>query len=453
MVKTLNQESSPVVKNQHFLGKCTDYTYDGLGVVKYDTFCVFVKDMAVGDEGEIVVTALKKGYAYGRLLKLEKTAEGRNEAVCDISRQCGGCQLQHLSYKEQLRFKEQTVRNDIERIAKIECPVNTIIGAASPLKYRNKCQLPVGTDKEGNTVIGFYRYNSHEIIPFDFCYLQSERVNDLTREIKKIIQEEGLNREVRHIMIREMTSTDEVMVVLVCWHDHVDGIENAAERIVRLDESIKSVIQNINPDETNVVMGRKQKLLYGEWYIHDVLLGLRFNISANSFYQVNSQQTAVLYSKAIELADIKNTDAVLDLYCGVGTIGMVASGKARKVVGVEIVEKAIADAKRNAEANGITNMEFYCNDAKKAAREFADRNEKFDVVIVDPPRKGCDQATLEALLEIAPERIVYVSCNPATLARDLRYLDDNGYKATVIQPVDQFPQTYHVECVVRLEKC
>ena len=440
-------ENRPLNKNQHFIGKCEDYTYDGMGVVKYGTFCVFVKDMAFGEEGEIVVTALRKDYAYGRLLKLIKRSDERVEPVCSISRQCGGCQLQHLSYREQLRFKEELVRNNIERIAGLDTPVNAIIGAEKPFCYRNKCQLPVGTDRNGNTIMGFYRFNSHEIIPSDRCHLQSDKAGRLADVIKDLVEKYQLTSEVRHVMIRDMESTSQMMVVLVTWHENVKYLAEIVQQILKSESSVKSIIQNINPEETNVVLGKKEKVLYGNGRIEDELLGLKFSISSHSFYQVNSSQTAVLYSKAIEMADLKKSDTVVDLYCGVGTIGMIASRKAGKVLGVEIVEDAVRDARKNAEINGIDNIEFRCSDARKAALQLADEGTEVDVVFVDPPRKGCDTVTLESLVRISPDRIVYVSCNPATLARDLKYLEANGYKTQQIQPVDQFPQTYHVETV------
>lgn len=440
------------VKNQHFTGRCEDYTYDGMGVVRYGTFCVFVKDMAYGDEGEVVITALRKDYAYGRLLKLEKAGPGRDEPVCPLSRVCGGCQLQHLSYQEQLRFKEELVRNNITRIAGINTEVSPIIGAKEPLYYRNKCQLPVGTDRNGNTVLGFYRFNSHEIIPADKCYLQSDKANRLTALIREMIEEYQLGREIRHLMIRDMKSTDEMMVVFVTWKEDVPHLKEICDRITKAQESVRSIIQSINPDQTNVVLGKREKLLYGCENIQDELCGLKFNISAHSFYQVNSRQTEVLYSKAIELADLNGSETVIDMYCGVGTIGMIASRKAGKVIGVEIVESAVRDARKNARINGITNAEFICGDARKASVDLVKQGIKADVVFVDPPRKGCDTVTLDSLVTISPEKIVYVSCNPATLARDLKYLEERGYRTVTIQPVDQFPQTYHVETVCLIKK-
>ena len=446
-----NRTAMPV-KNQHFTGRCEDYTYDGMGVVRYGTFCVFVKDMAYGDEGEIVITALRKDYAYGRLLKLEKASEGRDEPVCPVSRVCGGCQLQHLSYKEQLRFKEDLVRNNITRIAGINTEVSPIIGASEPLYYRNKCQLPVGVDRNGNPVLGFYRFNSHEIIPAEKCYLQSDKANRLTALIRNLIDEYELGSEIRHLMIRDMKATDEMMVVFVTWKEEVPYLKEFCEEIIKSDRSVRSIIQSINPEQTNVVLGKREKLLYGRENIQDELCGLKFNISAHSFYQVNSRQTEVLYSKAIELAGLKGSETVIDMYCGVGTIGMIASRKAGKVIGVEIVESAVQDARKNARINGIDNIEFICSDARKASVDLVKQGIKADVVFVDPPRKGCDTVTMDSIVTISPEKIVYVSCNPATLARDLRYLAERGYETVTIQPVDQFPQTYHVETVCCLKR-
>ena len=422
-----------------------------MGVVKYGTFCVFVKDMAVGDEGEIVVTALRKDYGYGRLLKLEKAGEGRCEPVCPISRQCGGCQLQHLSYEEQLRFKQGIVQNNIERIAGLDVTINPIIGARKQFEYRNKCMLPCES-KDGNTVIGFYRFNSHDIIPLEKCYLQSEEANLIVQDIKGLSDHFGLSQLIRHVMIRDMENSGQIMVVIVTWKDETEGVHELAEELVKKHSRIVSVIQSINSADTNVVLGKEERVLYGRDRITDELMGLTFSISSHSFYQVNSAQTAVLYSEALKMAKLSKNDTVIDLYCGVGTIGMAASREAGKVIGVEIVPSAVDNARENAHINHISNIEFICADASQAAQKFVREGIKADVVFVDPPRKGCDSVTLEAIGAIGPQRIVYVSCNPATLARDLKYLDGHGYQVEEIQPVDQFAQTYHVETVCSLVK-
>ena len=434
-------------KNQIFTGTCTDYTYNGLGVVKYDTFCVFVKDMVIGETGEIVITSVKKDYGYGRLLKLEKASEYRCEPVCPISKQCGGCQLMHMNTEGQAQFKQHHVESTLKNIGKIDLPVNKIIMMDEPYRYRNKVILPVGKDKNEMPVTGFYRYNSHEIIPVNECYLQSEQANETVRRIKLLMYRFSIHEYVRYVMIRDLPKTKQMMVVLVTDRKKINRLDEFTKELVKNDKNIVSVIQNVNSEKTNVVLGKQHYLLYGSWYLMDELCGLKFEISDYSFYQINTTQTEVLYNKAIELAELKKDDLVLDLYCGVGTIGLIASRKAGKVIGVEIVEEAIKDARKNAALNNITNASFICGDSQKIASDFVRENIKPDVIFVDPPRKGCSEETLNSIVTMSPERLVYVSCNPSTLARDLLYLSNNGYEIKVIQPVDQFPHTYHVETV------
>lgn len=435
-------------KNQHFTGTCTDYTFDGLGIVKNDAFCVFVKDMIMGETGEIVVTAVRKDYAYGRLLNLTQASSQRVEPSCDVSRPCGGCQLQHMSYAEQLKMKHDHVEQVIRHIGKCDCEVMSVLPCADTSGYRNKAMLPVRIDKEGKLQIGFYRYNSHDIIPFDHCVLQSSRTNDLIKSVKNSLPEYAFAANVKHLMIRDFDKTGEMMLVLVTDCEKAEGIEEFAEKIVKENPAVVSVIQNINPLDTNVVLGKKERVVYGKSYIQDILCGLKINISSRAFYQVNRLQTEVLYNKALELADLKKDDLLLDLYCGAGTIGLAASSRVRKVIGVEIVPEAIENAKENARINGITNTEFICGDAKKVAKELSE-NQRPDVIVVDPPRKGCDEATLDSIVMMRPERLVYVSCNPSTLARDIKHLEKD-YVPVVIQPVDMFPHTPHVECIALL---
>jgi len=438
-----------MIKNQIINGKCIDYTYDGLGVVRYDTFCIFVKDMIVGEEADIIITAVKKGYGYGKIAKLTVTSEERVNNPCSISKPCGGCQLQHMSVKEQARFKQSFVEQNIRNIAKLDIEVNPIISMESPYRYRNKVMLPVGKDKDGKCIIGFYRYNSHDIIPVSDCLLQSDKANRLVNKLKELFDKYALADEVRHIMIRDMSKTSEVMLVLVTYKEKVNNLQKVVTEIVEFDPSIKSVIQNINGEDTNVVLGKKEKLLYGSAYIQDELCGLKFNISSHSFYQVNTYQTEVLYNKAIELAEVSKDDTVLDLYCGVGTIGLITSKHVKKVIGAEIVEEAVNDGKENARINGITNDELICGDAQKVTEQLMNQGIRFDAIIVDPPRKGCSKETLEYLVSLNSPKIVYVSCNPSTLARDLAILKED-YNVKIIQPVDMFPNTYHCETIALL---
>ena len=437
-----------MIKNQKFTATATDYTYDGLSVIKYDTFCVFVKDMIKGEEGQIVVTSVKKDYGYGKLLSLIKQSDQRVEPVCPISKICGGCQLQHMSAKEQASFKQGIVQNDISRIAKLDNQVNPIISMTIPYGYRNKVMLPVGKDKEDNTQIGFYRYNSHEIIPVENCALQSEKSNRLINKLKQLIDQYNLADQIRHLMIRDMHSTSEMMLVIVTYKDKCD-LKQLVKDIVEFEPSIKSVIQNVNGKDTNVVLGDKEITLYGKEYIEDILCGLRFRISSHSFYQVNSRQTEVLYSKVVEMAHLNKEDTVLDLYCGVGTIGMIASKHCKKVYGVEIVADAVEDGKINASINGIKNVELLCGDAKDITSQLLQQGIMFDCMFIDPPRKGCSKEAINTIVSSASKKLVYISCNPSTLARDLQMLKEY-YDVVEIQPVDMFPNTYHTETIALL---
>lgn len=437
-------------KNQVIDSVCVDYTYDGLGVVKNGTFSIFVKDMAVGDKGKVIITAVRKNYAYGRLLELSEASPYRCQPACPYSRICGGCQLQHLSAEGQKHFKQGLVENNIRRIARLDNQISEIITMDDPWHYRNKIIFPVGKDKDGRCIIGFYRYNSHEIIPVSDCRLQSGESNALLNKMNQFIEKYNLQDKIRNIMIRDMQRTGEMMLVIVTSDSNTD-LKQLVREITGFQPKIKSVIQNINPDDTNVVLGKEEKLLYGSERITDILCGLKFSISSHSFYQVNTYQTETLYNKAFDLAEIGKDDEVLDLYSGVGTIGMIASRRARHVTGVEIVEDAVRDARENCRINGIENCDFLCGDAQKLTGQFKEEGRVFDVAIIDPPRKGCSAQTIETLINLSCKKLVYISCNPATLARDLELLKEY-YSVEVIQPVDMFPQTYHVETVVLMIK-
>ncbi|MBR0137822.1 MAG: 23S rRNA (uracil(1939)-C(5))-methyltransferase RlmD [Erysipelotrichaceae bacterium] len=439
-----------IQKNQVIDSVCIDYTYDGLGVVKYGTFSIFVKDMAIGDKGKVIITALRKNYAYGRLLELTESSKYRTQPRCPYSKICGGCQLQHLSAQGQKDFKQGIVENNIRHIGKLDNEINPVMVMDDPWHYRNKIIFPVTQDKDGKCVIGFYRYNSHDIIEVKDCCLQSDKANRLLRKMKELIDEYDLASHIRNIMIRDMVRTDSMMLVIVTDREEVD-LENLVRDVISFEPSIRSVIQNINPDKTNVVLGKKEKLLYGSETIEDVLCGFRFQISSKSFYQVNTVQTEVLYNTAFELAGITKADELLDLYCGVGTIGMIASRFAGHVTGVEIVESAVENARENARANGIENIEFICGDAQKITADLMKQGKRFEAAVIDPPRKGCSAQTIQTLIDLSIDKLIYISCNPATLARDLEILKEY-YEIRTIQPVDMFPQTYHVESVVLMSR-
>ncbi|MCC2831254.1 23S rRNA (uracil(1939)-C(5))-methyltransferase RlmD [[Clostridium] innocuum] len=436
-------------KNDQVHGVCSGYTHDGHGVVKVNGFPLFVKGMLEGEEGDLVVTMAKKTFGYGRLLKRSVTSPQRVTPPCPIAKQCGGCQLQHMSYSEQLRFKKQKVQDVIQRIAHLDVEVQDVLGMQEYTHYRNKGQIPVGMDK-GKTVTGFYRINSNSIIDTDTCLIQSERINEVLQEMRRLLQTYNNARVFRHLLIKHAFSSDEVMVV---WIVRSFQIPHEKEMVRELSEAlpfVKSIIVNLNQRTDNVILGDKEKLLYGERVIVDSIHDLKFSISSKSFYQVNPKQTEVLYGKALEFAQLTGKETVLDLYCGVGTISMFLAQQARHVTGIEIVPQAIQDARKNAALNGIANIEFVCSDAASYAKKLCEQGMHPDVIVVDPPRKGCDAEAIESMVMMQPKRIVYVSCDPGTLARDLKLLKEKGYHTEIVQPVEMFPFTHHVETVVLL---
>lgn len=437
-------------KNDKFIGICESYTFEGMGVVRYEGMPVFVRNMLMGEEGEIVVTKVLKNYAFGRCLTLLKKSEERVEPKCSIFKQCGGCQIQHMSMHAQQQFKKQRVQDCIQRIAKMDIQVNDVLSMKNPYNYRNKGQIPVGR-VEDHVVCGFYRLHSNDIIDMEECVIQHPLINETAQKLKKLIQKYGIGEYFRHLLIRVGFVSHEIMVVFIVRNEKIPYMEDVVSELSK-DENVKSIILNINQRQDNVILGNEEILLYGKPTITDKLDDLSFNISSKSFYQVNPVQTLVLYDKAVEFAGLSGNETVLDLYCGIGTISLFMAKHAKKVIGIEIVPEAIEDAKRNAKANQIENVEFYCSDAGAFAKELAMKNEHLDVICVDPPRKGCDALTLDSIIEMSPDRIVYVSCDPATLARDLKYLGEHGYDVKEVQPVDQFCHSFHVECVCLIVK-
>lgn len=437
-------------KNDRLIGVCESYTYEGLGVVKNDGFPIFVKDMLIGEKGEIVITKVLKNYAFGRCLNRLETSDQRVEPICPIYKQCGGCQIQHLSVQAQKEFKTQRVQDCITRIGKLDLQVEPCLTMEQPSHYRNKGQVPVGV-KDNQVICGFYRFHSNDIIDMNACLIQHDAINETVSKIKSLLNIYQNGEYFRHLLIKVGFKTNEIMVVLIVRDENVPYLDEMVEAIQE-DERVKSIILNLNQRNDNVILGDKEILLAGKPTIQDELDGLKFNISSKSFYQVNPIQTEVLYSKVCEFAQLNHNETVLDLYCGIGTISLFMARYAKHVTGIEIVPEAIEDAKINAQLNGIENVEFVCSDSAAYAEELAKNNTKLDVICVDPPRKGCDETALASMVTMSPERIVYVSCDPATLARDLRYLSDYGYEVKVVQPVDMFPGSFHVECVTLIVK-
>lgn len=433
-----------------------DLSSEGLGVGHYDGMAFFIKDTVIGDVAEAKIMKLKKTYGYARLTRLITLSPDRIKARCPVARQCGGCQIQAMSYPAQLRFKEAKVRNNLIRIGKFEHPpMEPIISMEEPFRYRNKAQFPVGMSKDGRIIAGFYAGRTHAIIECEDCLLGVEEnrvILDLVLEYMKeyhISPYEELTGKglVRHVMIRKGFATGEVMVCLIVNGDSLPHVDALVERL-RTIQGMASITLNINREQTNVIMGREIKLLWGQPYIEDTIGSVRFRISPLSFYQVNPLQTEKLYNKALEYAGLTGEETVWDLYCGIGTISLFLAQRAKQVYGVEIVPAAIEDAKANAALNGMTNAEFFVGKAEEVLPEKYEREGiTADVIVVDPPRKGCEESVLATMIQMAPKRIVYVSCDSATLARDLKYLCHHGYELTRCCPTDMFGNSVHVETV------
>ena len=453
MSKTL-----PVQKNEYIDVLFEDLTHDGAGVAKVEGYPLFVPNGLPGEKAKIKVIKVNKGYGFGRLMEITEASPYRVEPECPIYKECGGCQLQHMSYEGQLKAKEKQVSDVLQRIGKLEnVKVHPVLGMENPWRYRNKAQVPIG-EHEGGLIGGFYQQRSHQIIDMKACIIQQEKNDEVVKGVKEICNINGVRAydeqkhkgELRHIMARYGLKSGEVMVVLVTRTNELTGKKKIIEEIVKTIPGVKSIVQNINSKKTNVIFGDETKVLWGEEVIYDSIGDIKFAISARSFYQVNPEQTKVLYDKALEYADLTGEENVIDAYCGIGTISLFLAQKARKVYGVEIVPEAIEDAKKNAELNEISNVEFAVGEAETVIPEWYGNGVVADVLVVDPPRKGCDEKLLQTIINMKPKKVVYVSCNPATLARDLRILEDGGYQTVEVQPVDMFPQTMHVECVAQL---
>jgi 23S rRNA (uracil1939-C5)-methyltransferase len=453
-------KKAPVKKND-FIEEAIfeDLTHDGNGVTKVDGYPLFVPNALPGETGKVKVVKASKGYGFGRLVELHEKSPHRQDPPCPIYHDCGGCQIQHMSYEGQLEAKAKHVRDVMTRIGKLEdVPVHPTLGMEEPWRYRNKAQVPVG-EKDGRFVAGFYQKRSHEIIDMDKCIIQYEKNDEVIQQVKSICQRLGIRPydeekhrgTLRHIMTRTAYETGEIMVVLVTRTPDLPHKNKIIEELVKNIDGLKSIIQNVNSKKTNVIMGNQTQAIWGEEVIHDYIGDIKFAISARSFYQVNPEQTRVLYEKALEFADLSGEETVIDAYCGIGTISLFLAQKAKKVYGVEIVPEAIEDAKQNAALNGLDNTEFEAGPAEVVIPNWYDQGIKADVLVVDPPRKGCDEALLNTILAMKPKKVVYVSCNPATLARDLRVLEDGGYRTQEVQPVDMFPQTMHCEAVAMVE--
>lgn len=502
----------PVARNEEYEAEIIGIGHEGEGVGRVNGFTLFVQGALPGERAQVKVMKLKKQYGYAKLLRIVKPSSDRITAPCPIYVQCGGCQLQHLSYEAQLRYKRQLVVDNLERIGKLKVAgsgngknygkgnsmgsglehvndgsngavsfekmeaatgiiVHETLGMSNPWRYRNKAQVPIGLSSvhsildngesvEGGLVGGFYAQGSHRIIDMEACLIQQENNDRVVSEVKRIARELGIrayNEEthkglLRHVVARYGFNTGDIMVVLITNGMDIPHSDELIGLLRVAIPGIKSICQNINTERTNVIFGEKTKVLWGDDVIYDTIGDIRFAISARSFFQVNPVQTEVLYGKALEFAELSGEEIVIDAYCGIGTISLFLAQRARQVYGVEIVEEAIDDARRNALLNGISNVQFAAGAAEVVIPEWRRQGIAPDVIVVDPPRKGCDAALLATILEMRPARVVYVSCNPSTLARDLRVLEDGGYRTVEVQPVDMFPHTVHVETVCLLTR-
>lgn len=476
-----NEKARLYKKDDLLTVEITDIGNDGEGIGKIDGYTLFIKDAVIGDKVKAKIMKAKKNYAYAHLEEVITPSKDRVKPRCPIARQCGGCQIQNMSYESQLKFKQSKVRNNIVRLGgfdekEIDSIMEPIIGMDDPFKYRNKAQFPVGKDKNGKVVTGFYAGHSHNIIPNTDCIIgvpdNKEILEIIIAHMEKNhiepydeVTGKGL---VRHILIRKGFVSGQLMVCLVVNYKNKNNtesiyIKNQDELISKLSsiDGMTSISVSINIEKTNVIMGTEIHTIWGQDTIKDTLCGLEFNISPLSFYQVNPVQTEKLYGQAIEYAGLTGNETVWDLYCGIGTITLSMSKKAKQVYGVEIIPQAIDDANGNAARNNISNAKFYVGKAEEVLPDFYEKESEKDsssnalhpdVIVVDPPRKGCDQMCLDTMLKMAPNRIVYVSCDSATLARDLRILCDGGYKLEHVRPCDMFPMSVHVETVCLLSK-
>ena len=459
-------------KNDIVTVEITDIGVSGEGIGHVDGYTLFIKDAVIGDVVEAKVMKAKKNYGYARLMKVITPSEYRVEPKCAFARRCGGCQIQEMSYDRQLVFKDQKIRGNLERIGgftkdQIDTVMQPVVGMEHPFGYRNKAQFPFGTDKEGNPITGFYAGRTHDIIANTDCALGVEQNKEILEIILQYMRENKIKSYdektgkglIRHALIRYGFKTKEIMVCLVVNGKRLPKAERLIEKLIQI-EGMTSITISPNTRRDNVIMGDSYEILWGQGYITDYIGNVKYQISPLSFYQVNPVQTEKLYGLALEYADLKGDETVWDLYCGIGTISLFLAQKAKQVYGVEIVPQAIDDAKENAKINAIDNAEFFVGKAEEVLPEYYAEYERehngetahADVIVVDPPRKGCDETLLETIVKMQPEKVVYVSCDSATLARDLKYLCANGYEIKMCRGVDQFPQSVHVETVVLLSQ-
>ncbi len=444
----------PVEKNKEYIVDIIDQGYEGEGIAKIDNFTIFIEGTIKGEKCKILIVKVTTSHAFGKLIEILENSKYRVETDCGTYKRCGGCNLRHIDYEETLNIKRNTVQNLVNKTLNNKINVNMLIGMGNPYNYRNKAQYPVGLDKNNEPVIGVYAKRTHEIIPMRNCMIQnplSEKISNFIfhffiQNNIPIYNEKNGKGLLRHIVIKVGIRTHEVMCILVLNGKELKKEKELVKLLIKEFPEVKTVVKNVNVKNTNVILGNENEVIYGDGYIYDKLGDYTFKISPMSFYQINPVQTEVLYNTAIEMANLSKTETLFDLYCGIGTIGIFASPYVKKVYGIEIVKQAIEDAKENASINDIRNIEFFAGDVEKIFEDVLNKNnDKPDVIFVDPPRKGLDKHTIENILNVKPKKVIYISCNPASLVRDLKLMEEK-YDVREIQPVDMFPFTSHVEC-------
>lgn len=443
-------------RNEKFLLKIHGLGSNGEGVGYYNGFTVFVEGALPGEVIETQLYERQKRYGRGRLIAIKETSADRVTPPCPLFDRCGGCQLMHLAYAKQLEIKRQRVVDALQRIGKFEdIEVAPCLPSPAELGYRNKIQLPVKCEND-KLRIGLYQRSSHDIVDVETCYIHNPLGEEVYKKVRSIVQKSGVEAydaktglgELRHILIKSAINTEEALVILVTNGSPTSNLKKAASEIISCNRYVKGVVHNLNTEKDNIILGKEFSVLEGLGHIHEILCGIKFKVSPASFFQVNPMQAERLYNKALELGQLCGDETVLDAYSGVGTLSLLFSKHVKQVIGVECVPEAIEDANENAKLNDINNVTFTCAHAEDYIKTLSN----CDMVLLNPPRKGCELQFLQGVIKLRPQKVIYISCDPATLARDLAILCQSGYVVDHVQPVDMFPQTSHVECIVKLNR-
>ena len=444
-------------KNEEYVVEIIDNGYEGEGIAKIDNFTVFIPGAIKGEKMKILIVKVLSSHAFGKIIEIINKSENRQEPDCKTYKRCGGCNLRHVKYDTTLKMKQNSVQSLVNKTLQNKIHVNETVGMENPYNYRNKAQYPIGKDKNGEPVIGVYANRTHEVIPIKKCMIQNSESEKIAKKVIEFIKENNLsiyNEEnhkglFRHIVIKVGIKTQEIMCVLVINGKTIPQQDKLIKQLTSEFPQIKSIVKNINEKNTNVILGMENETIYGKGYIEDVLGEYTFKISPLSFYQVNTVQAEKIYRKALEFASPSVNDVIADLYCGAGTIGLSMAGNAEKIIGVEVIADAIENARRNSIVNNIPNAEFYCGDVEEVLKNL---NIYPDIIVIDPPRKGCSPETIQIIAESSPKKIVMISCNPSTAARDVKLFSQLGYSARRVCGADLFPHTRHVECVVLMSR-